>query len=99
MNSVKFTEDPTTHCPSPNDVRRAAADNPYPREYMSLWKTGRCPWEEALAAAVVSLIDYVVEDSLRRKPINHGTNEETPQVRSIVSRSFSISVAAIFPTT
>lgn len=77
MNFAKFLEDPKTHCPCPKEVMKAANDNPYSSHCLELWRTGKCTWEESLAAALVSVIEYVAEDTLRRKTINHDTNKET----------------------
>ncbi|HMO16376.1 MAG TPA: hypothetical protein PKD64_16835 [Pirellulaceae bacterium] len=67
MNFAKFLDDPKSHTPSPAEVLRVANDNPYSSKCLELWRTGKCTWDEALAAAMVSVIEYVAEDPLRRK--------------------------------
>jgi hypothetical protein len=79
MNFATFTEDPKAHCPSPEDVMRAARDNPYRSQCNGLRRTGKCTWEEALAAAVVSLIDHIWHNPLSRQKSNRDMTTGIPR--------------------
>ena len=69
MTFSRFLEDPRGNAPSPEDVFRAARDNPYLSQCISAWKAGRCTWEQALAAGVVAMVDHVVDNPMSRKTI------------------------------
>ena len=67
MNFDKFLQEPQSHAPSPNDVFRAARDNPYLSQCIEAWRNGSCTWEQALAAGVVAMVDHVVDNPMSRK--------------------------------
>ena len=82
MNFAKFEADPKSFGPSPKEVMRAATDNPYASKCIEMWRNGKCAWEEALAAAlvaIVAMVDYVLEDPLRRRKVTPDTSVEHPQ--------------------
>ena len=76
MTFQKFLDNPQLHAPSPNDVFRAARDNPYLSQCIQAWRNGRCTWEQALAAGVVVMVDHVIDNPMSRKTIPDIVKEE-----------------------